>query len=59
MELRVHGEAPALKAPTGMLPCYEDLLRLFKETLHKDYSRDDYVKQFTVRIPAIRRVLGS
>jgi phosphoenolpyruvate carboxykinase (GTP) len=50
MELRVHGEANCIKAPTGFLPCYEDLRKLFKEILAKDYSKDDYVKQFTIRV---------
>jgi phosphoenolpyruvate carboxykinase (GTP) len=50
MELRVHGEAGCIQAPTGYIPCYEDLKKLFKETLKKDYSQDDYVNQFTIRI---------
>ena len=51
MELRVHGEVGAIKAPTGMIPKYQDLKPLFKEVLGKDYSHDDYVKQFTTRVP--------
>jgi len=35
MELRAHGEADAMESPTGMIPLYEDLQRLFKETLDK------------------------
>ncbi len=50
MELRVHGEAGALLAPTGLIPCYEDLKRLFPEVTGKEYSKEDYVKQFTIRI---------
>jgi phosphoenolpyruvate carboxykinase (GTP) len=50
MELRVHGQAGCIQAPTGYIPCYEDLKKLFKETLKKDYSQDDYVNQFTIRI---------
>jgi phosphoenolpyruvate carboxykinase (GTP) len=50
MELRVHGEAGCIQAPTGYIPCYENLKKLFKETLKKDYSQDDYVKQFTIRV---------
>lgn len=50
MELRVHGEAPAVKAPTGLIPCYEDLARLFQEVLDKEYTREDYVEQFTIRV---------
>jgi phosphoenolpyruvate carboxykinase (GTP) len=51
MELRIHGDAEALRAPTGWIPKYEDLLRLFREVLKKDYTKDDYVRQFTVRVP--------
>jgi len=33
------------------MPLYEDLKQLFKQVLNKDYTEDDYIKQFTVRIP--------
>ena len=51
MELRVHGEAGAIRSPTGFLPKYEDLRKLFKRVLSKDYSKEDYIKQFTIRVP--------
>lgn len=51
MELRVHGEADAIKTPTGYIPKYEDLKKLFKSVLKKDYSKEEYIKQFTIRIP--------
>jgi phosphoenolpyruvate carboxykinase (GTP) len=51
MELRVHGEAEAILGPTGSLPFYEDLKKLFKKVLAKTYSRNEYVEQFTIRIP--------
>jgi len=50
MELRVHGDAKAVRTPTGFIPCFEDLKRLFKDVLDKDYSRDDYIRQFTIRV---------
>jgi phosphoenolpyruvate carboxykinase (GTP) len=50
MELRVHGEAGCRVAPTGLIPKYEDLQKLFKEVLKKDYTQADYVSQFTIRI---------
>lgn len=50
MELRVHGEAGALESPTGFLPNYEDLRKLFKQILDRDYTKEDYVKQFTIRV---------
>lgn len=51
MDLRVHGEVDATRTPTGFIPVYEDLKKLFTETLHKDYAREDYIKQFTIRVP--------
>jgi phosphoenolpyruvate carboxykinase (GTP) len=51
MELRVNGDIKAIKTPTGYIPVYEDLKRLFREVYDKDYTEEDYVKQFTVRIP--------
>ncbi|MHC4635210.1 MAG: phosphoenolpyruvate carboxykinase (GTP), partial [Planctomycetota bacterium] len=50
-ELRVNGGAEAVKTPTGWMPRYEDLARLFKDNLGVEYSRADYVKQFTIRVP--------
>lgn len=51
MEHRVHNEVVGLKTPTGLIPKYEDLKMLFKDTLKKEYSSEDYIKQFTIRIP--------
>jgi len=52
MELRVHGEADAIDAGSGLIPKYEDLKRLFKEVLKKDYSEQDYIDQFSVNVKA-------
>jgi len=51
MELRVHSEADAIETPTGFIPVYEDLARLFNKYLSREYRAEDYEKQFTVRIP--------
>ncbi|MBL7076966.1 MAG: phosphoenolpyruvate carboxykinase (GTP) [Kiritimatiellae bacterium] len=53
MELRIHGEAEALDAGCGMIPKYEDLKRLFKDVRGEDYTEQDYIDQFTVRIPEL------
>ncbi|MFX1560100.1 MAG: phosphoenolpyruvate carboxykinase (GTP) [Promethearchaeota archaeon] len=53
MELRVHGEANAIKTPTGYIPLYEDLKELFRYHLDKDYTRDEYDAQFTIRVPEL------
>ncbi|MHC4636424.1 MAG: phosphoenolpyruvate carboxykinase (GTP) [Planctomycetota bacterium] len=50
-ELRVNGDVNAIETPTGFIPEYDDLARLFKENLKAEYTREDYQKQFTVRIP--------
>jgi len=51
MELRVHNEVDALATPTGYIPKYEDLRKLFKQVLSKTYTKEDYIKQFTIRVP--------
>ncbi len=51
MELRVHGDVEAIESPVGYIPVYEDLQRLFKEVLNKDYSRQQYVTEFSIRVP--------
>ncbi len=51
MDLRVNGEVDAINAPTGMLPKYEDLAKLFKQYRDADYTTEEYVEQFTIRIP--------
>jgi phosphoenolpyruvate carboxykinase (GTP) len=51
MELRVHNEVGAIRSPTGWLPKYEDLRGLFNQVLGKDYEKEDYISQFTVRVP--------
>jgi phosphoenolpyruvate carboxykinase (GTP) len=56
MELRVHGGADAIKTPTGFIPKYDDLKRLFKEVLKRDYTKEAYTEQFSLRT---RRYLGK
>ncbi|MEM2320229.1 MAG: phosphoenolpyruvate carboxykinase (GTP) [Candidatus Bathyarchaeia archaeon] len=51
MELRIHKDVGALRAPTGLIPKYEDLHLLFNKVLGKEYKREDYLKQFTIRVP--------
>jgi phosphoenolpyruvate carboxykinase (GTP) len=51
MELRVHGDLEAIRTPTGLIPRYEDLEKLFAQVLKEGYAEKDYVTQFTVRIP--------
>jgi phosphoenolpyruvate carboxykinase (GTP) len=51
IELRVHGEVGALRTPTGYIPRYSDLRRLFGTVLGKAYAHDDYRRQFAILIP--------
>jgi len=51
MELRVHNDVGCIETPTGRIPEYEDLKRLFKEVLNKDYTVEDYSTQFMIRVP--------
>ena len=50
MEKRVHGEVDVIETPTGQIPKYEDLKVIFKELLKKDYPKEDYIAQFTIRV---------
>ena len=50
MELRVHNDVKAIETPTGYIPLYEDLVKLFDRYLGKPYSEERYVKEFSVRV---------
>jgi phosphoenolpyruvate carboxykinase (GTP) len=47
--MRCHGEVDAMKTPTGLIPEYDILARLFKDILDEDYTRQDYEYQFSFR----------
>jgi phosphoenolpyruvate carboxykinase (GTP) len=53
IDLRVHNEVQAVKTPTGLIPLYEDLARLFREYLDKEYTLEQYEQQFTIRVPEL------
>ncbi|MFX0113157.1 MAG: phosphoenolpyruvate carboxykinase domain-containing protein, partial [Candidatus Hodarchaeota archaeon] len=53
MELRIHGDVPAIKTPVGFIPEYGDLKKLFRQVLNKEYSREQYEEQFRIRIPEL------
>lgn len=50
MELKTHGDIEAIETPTGYIPLYEDLKELFEQILDKEYTKEEYEKQFTVRV---------
>ena len=51
MGLRVNDEVKAIPTPSGFIPYYEDLKPLFSEVLDKEYTQEEYIEQFTYRIP--------
>ncbi len=51
MELRVHNDVRALHTPIGLIPEYEDIKKLFEDTLGEKYSKENYQQQFTLHIP--------
>ncbi len=51
MERRVNDEVDAIRTPTGFIPLYGDLQKLFAGILRKQYQKKDYLVQFTIRVP--------
>ncbi|MBW2992598.1 phosphoenolpyruvate carboxykinase (GTP), partial [Candidatus Woesearchaeota archaeon] len=49
-EGRVHDEYEAIETPVGFIPKYSDLKALFKQVFNRNYSEEDYNKQFSIRI---------
>jgi phosphoenolpyruvate carboxykinase (GTP) len=44
---------PVIETPVGLMPEYDDLQRLFHEILNREYRKEDYKLQFTIRIPEL------
>ena len=51
MELRIHDDVGFLESPTGRIPVYNDLEKLFGRELNKEYGAKEYEEQFTIRVP--------
>ncbi|MEA1940532.1 MAG: phosphoenolpyruvate carboxykinase (GTP), partial [Candidatus Caldatribacteriota bacterium] len=49
-EGRVRGEFDAIETPVGRIPRYKDLKSLFPQELDKDYSQEEYIEQFSLRV---------
>ncbi|BAB66087.1 phosphoenolpyruvate carboxykinase [Sulfurisphaera tokodaii str. 7] len=47
---RVEGSVDVIYTPIGLVPYYEDLKTLFREMLNKEYTIEDYEKQFTLKL---------
>ena len=52
-ELCVNGDVEKIETPTGYIPKYADLKKLFRENIDKDYTEADYIKEFSIRIPGL------
>jgi phosphoenolpyruvate carboxykinase (GTP) len=53
LERLVHDEVQTIETPMGYIPRYDDLKRLFKEILDKEYHEELYEKQFSLYIDNI------
>ncbi|MFH1850408.1 MAG: phosphoenolpyruvate carboxykinase (GTP) [archaeon] len=51
MEGRVHQEYDAIETPIGLIPKYDDLKGLFAQVFGREYSKGEYEKQFSIRVP--------
>jgi phosphoenolpyruvate carboxykinase (GTP) len=49
-EGRVNEEYKAIRTPVGYIPYYNDLKQLFKILLKKEYDKEDYIVQFSIRL---------
>ncbi len=50
MEGRIHEEYDGIETPIGIIPKYDDLKLLFRKIFNKDYTQEDYVNQFSIRV---------
>jgi phosphoenolpyruvate carboxykinase (GTP) len=58
MEGRVHNDYEAIEAPIGNIPKFEDIKALFKQVFDKEYTKEDYEKQFSIRVTKILEKLN-
>jgi phosphoenolpyruvate carboxykinase (GTP) len=49
-EGRVNEDYEAIKTPIGFIPHYKDLRQLFKTVFDKDYTEEEYIQQFSIRL---------
>ena len=49
-EGRVNNEYKAIETPVGKIPKYEDIKKLFNLEMDKDYTREEYEEQFSLRV---------
>ncbi|TFB08030.1 phosphoenolpyruvate carboxykinase (GTP) [Candidatus Atribacteria bacterium MT.SAG.1] len=49
-EGRVNGDYEVIETPIGRIPKYEDLKEMSARELGKDYTKEEYIKVFSIRI---------
>lgn len=47
---RAKQEYEAIETPVGLIPRYEDLSKIAKSNLKRDYNLEEYITQFSIRI---------
>ena len=47
---RIHSEFDGIKTPIGIIPKYEDLKELFKVHMDREYTYEEYEKEFSIRV---------
>jgi phosphoenolpyruvate carboxykinase (GTP) len=57
-ELRANGDVEVIETPTGLIPKYEDLAGLFKRELSFEYTKENYIEQFSIRVPNLLAKIG-
>jgi phosphoenolpyruvate carboxykinase (GTP) len=53
LERLVNNEVNAIESPIGYLPKFDDLQNLFRSIIDKDYTKELYIKQFSLYIDNI------
>ena len=46
----IHEEYEGIETPIGIIPKYDDLKELFKKIFDKDYTQEEYIAQFSIRV---------
>ncbi|MCP4704756.1 MAG: phosphoenolpyruvate carboxykinase (GTP) [candidate division Zixibacteria bacterium] len=53
LDLFAHKDVEAIETPIGFIPKYDDLKKLFKDVINKDYPEDMYTMQFSLYIDKV------
>lgn len=53
LERHAHNEVDVIKTPIGNLPKFDDLKDLFQSIINKEYTKELYIKQFSLYVDNI------